>query len=232
LITRRILNAREENQKVHDRLYEECELFKDESWLKAPCNFVLKSFDLIQTEGPHQILDLGCGVGRHAIPAAKKFPDCEIDCVDILDSALIRLKQNAISHGVEKNIRQVKQYLDYYQPLLPISLVIACSSLEHCQSFDTMKTFIAKLIDDTKKGGIHCFMIGCDISCTNVSNNEQYDPLTTFDLSSSQCMDFLKESYNNHEILHLDTKPWISKQYRDNYEVLYKSECVQFLARL
>ena len=53
-----------------------------------------------------RVLDLGCGVGRNSIFVAEQFSeiDCHIDCVDILDIAIEKLRDNAKEHKVSKNI--------------------------------------------------------------------------------------------------------------------------------
>lgn len=86
---------REEEKKYHDDCYANAELFKPGSWLHKPVKTIMDLLDLLDNQTEMNVLDLGCRVGRNSIPIAQRFfqKDATITCVDLLESAMIKLEE-------------------------------------------------------------------------------------------------------------------------------------------
>ena len=169
----RIKQIRESEKKSHIEMYSNEELYKTDSWLKKPIKTVQELIPMFQDYEQIRVLDLGCGVGRNSISIAKEYKDadCIIDCVDILELAIKKLKANADEYGVLSNIRGIVESIEefaiqenYYD------LILAVSSLEHVE---TEKDFVDKLVEirnGIRENGIVCLVVN--------SNVQEYDKET------------------------------------------------------
>ena len=91
----RIELIRNEEKKYHDACYENYKLFVEGSWLHKPVKTVLDVLPQFKKNENMKVLDLGCGVGRNSIPIAEaiKHRNGKVICIDLLDSALTKLKE-------------------------------------------------------------------------------------------------------------------------------------------
>lgn len=69
--------------------------------------FVLKELPIT----PHRILDLCTGSGCLAVLAARAFPNCRVDAVDLSASALAVAKKNVLRYRLGKRIRLIRSDL-------------------------------------------------------------------------------------------------------------------------
>ena len=82
-------------------------------------------------------LDFGCGVGRNSIYVAECFKgkNCLVDCVDLLNIAIEKLKENAKAHGVLESINGVVGTIEDFEIAKgEYDLIMAVSALEHVVS--------------------------------------------------------------------------------------------------
>ena len=81
----------------HTEAYTNHELYTPGSWLAKPVKTVLELLPLFDGYTTFRGLDLGCGVGRNCIAAAQYLNHipCQVDCVDILELAIEKLRENA-----------------------------------------------------------------------------------------------------------------------------------------
>ena len=86
--------SRTKEMSYHHHFYEEHELFQPGSWLSKPAPGVIDQLEYVSEDAP-QVLDLGCGVGRNAIPIAQyiKNGGGHITGVDLLPVAIEKLKE-------------------------------------------------------------------------------------------------------------------------------------------
>jgi len=68
--------GRLENMRYHTEFYNSHKLFQDGSWLSSAHSALLKLSTELTAKENLLVLDLGCGVGRNAIPLAKELQDC------------------------------------------------------------------------------------------------------------------------------------------------------------
>lgn len=67
----RIDLIREEERKYHESFYSSSKLFEEGTWLHKPVEVVVNWIEKVDKHDPMTVLDLGCGVGRNAIPIAQ-----------------------------------------------------------------------------------------------------------------------------------------------------------------
>jgi tellurite methyltransferase len=138
----------------HHELYSNHELFESGTWLATPDANVLSIGNDLLGLAEMRILDLGAGVGRNAIPLAKLLKDrgVLIDCVDVLNTAIVKLAQYAVKYGVVDSINPVLADVSTYL-VLPeqFDFILAESVLEHCTD---MRAIIKRVQQGTKKGGL------------------------------------------------------------------------------
>ena len=107
-----LVKAREETRRYHDEYYRRHALFEEGSWLQLPD----KSLCSIISEMAHvkgaRALDLGCGVGRNAIPLAEA--GVHVTCIDCLPVAVELLNENARRRKVEKFISAFQQPIEEF----------------------------------------------------------------------------------------------------------------------
>ena len=158
---------REKERQSHIQMYSDSTLFDSEGWLKKPIKTVLELLPHLENRNNPRILDLGCGIGRNAIPIAKQLQNhgCQVDCVDILDLAIEKLRFYAKLHGVAAEINPILSPIESY----PISenvydLILCVSALEHvdCEAAFTKK--LHEMETGVKKGGLVCCVINSQVT--------------------------------------------------------------------
>ena len=97
---------RSEEKKYHEYCYDNYKLFEAGSWLYKPVKTVIDLLHVFDDKDNVKVLDLGCGVGRNSIPIAEaiKQKNGKVVCVDLLDSAIQKLRQYSKEYRVEEVI--------------------------------------------------------------------------------------------------------------------------------
>ena len=224
--------ARRETIRYHERLYGERELFAPGSWLASPARFILGALEVIQPAGKTTVLDLGCGVGRHAIPIAKQFgPSATVHCVDLLASAVGRLREYAMRYGVADQI--TSEVCDLENLVLAhaaYDAVVCCSCLEHMSSTRAVRVLLENAVRATRPGGVHALMVGVGHSRVAIDSGE---PLQTgFELSvdRSEFDALLRQVYSGWEF-RLTSKTWDVEETFAGAQTRLKSLCMMVCAR-
>lgn len=224
--------ARQREKDYHDEFYRQHDLFSPGSWLYKPVKYVVDSFTSIKNKESARALDLGCGVGRHSIPLAQCIGEGgQVVCVDLLESAIGILKQNAVLYSVEDKIISIvsdvdaylieKDYFDY---------VLSVSCIEHAANRNKFIDLIKRLQDGTKVDGINCFCIITDNEWVDANTGKSTDPLIELNLGSVDAKSILRDLYKDWDIQDISEKPWRTKETVDGKELLFKSNCLQFFA--
>ena len=200
----RIKSIRKAEAASHTQAYNNYELFSTGSWLSKPVKTVLDLFPYFQKYQELRVLDLGSGVGRNAIPIAKHFKDipCHIDCVDILELAIDKLKDNARAHDVGNSIYGIVQPIDCFSIKEDsYDLILAISALEH---IDSQNSFVKKLFEI--RNGLHSNGIACLILNSGVeehvrSTGETLIPQFEVNIPTEDMLNILRESFSEWKIL-------------------------------
>lgn len=200
----RIQSIRKAEAASHTEAYTNYELFSTGSWLSKPVKTVLDLFPYFQNYQKLHVLDLGSGVGRNAIPIAKHFNDipCHIDCVDILELAIDKLKDNARIHDVDHSIYGIVQPIDCF-PIAEESydLILAISALEH---IDSQNSFVQKLFEirnGLHSNGIACLILNSGVEEQVKATGEALVPQFEVNIPTEEMINILKEVFSEWKIL-------------------------------
>lgn len=102
----RLEQIRRSEKEYHERCYERNGLFEPGSWLHKPVKTVTEGLQALYAKDESKkirVLDLGCGVGRNAMPIAEALHargGGTVVCVDLLESALDKLRGYAAERSV------------------------------------------------------------------------------------------------------------------------------------
>jgi tellurite methyltransferase len=230
----RIERIREEERKYHDHCYEQYRLFEEGSWLHKPVRTVLDLFAELDELDEVNVLDLGCGVGRNSIPLAQKLlhRSGKVVCVDLLDSALNGLMDNAKQYGVERHIVPVKADAgDLSITRAEYDYIISVSCLEHASSEQILLELLERMIQGTKPSGIHCFIISTNLRETDVESGESLEVLYELNFATDHLLSLLKEHYANWSVLKQAVKPYEIHIDRNGRHVRLQGDVVTWAAR-
>ena len=149
------------------------------------------------------VLDLGCGIGRNCIEIARRYQKrCNIDCVDILELAIDKLKLNAKLYGVQDNICGIVQPIeDYKIKENYYDFVIAVSALEH---MDTKESFIEKLREikrGLRENGIVCLVINSSVVEHDKITREELPAQFEINLETGELQKILQRIFGSWKIL-------------------------------
>ena len=157
---------RHREKQSHIAAYSGDMLYKQGSWLSKPVKTVLDLLPNFDGYSSLHVLDLGCGVGRNCIAIAKHFQTipCFIDCVDILELAIEKLKKYAEDFAVSEKINgTVMPIEDYRIAENHYDLVLAISALEHVDSEESFVSKLTEIRDGIRHNGIVCLVVNTNV---------------------------------------------------------------------
>lgn len=182
----------------HTKAYRSHELFAPGSWLAKPVRTVLELLTLFEGYGAFRGLDLGCGVGRNAIPVAQHFRGipCRVDCVDILDLAIEKLNGNARRYGVADAIRGTVSSIDGYE-IDPDSydLILAVSALEHTDSEAAFAMKLLQIRDGLRPGGVACLIVNSGVRERDKTTGEDLPPQFEVNLETDTLASMMEQVF-------------------------------------
>lgn len=198
----------------HVAIYTNEKLYQSNTWLRKPIKTVQDICPLFNGYDKLQVLDLGCGIGRNCIYIAEKYKNinCTVECVDLLEVAIEKLRQNAKEHNVSSHIIGIVKSIEEYDiSVNAFDFIMAISALEH---IDTEQSFIKKLFEiknGLRKDGIVCLVINSDIKEINLDTQENLDAQFEVNLSTEKIQEYLNDIFSGWNIL----KYSVSKQEYD-----------------
>ncbi|MFS0673286.1 class I SAM-dependent methyltransferase [Ornithinibacillus sp. 179-J 7C1 HS] len=225
---------RKEEKKYHDFCYENYKLFEEGSWLFKPVKTVIDLLPLFHNQENIQVLDLGSGVGRNSIPIAQgiKNKNGKVVCVDILDSALDKLKFYSKEYNVSDVIETKKADIGQYDITKnEYDFIVAVSTLEHVESEEILECVIRKMASGTKNKGINCIIINSEVEEIDIESNKKLDAMMEININTEDMVNILNRSYEGWEVLNMLVKPLEYKIVRDEKEVLLKTNAITYVVR-
>lgn len=225
-------SARTETERYHNELYANHELFEPGTWLHKPASFVMKAVANLPAETPAQVLDLGAGVGRHAIPIAQTLPEgSKVTAVDLLPIAIDKLRENARSSGVMNRIDARVADIENYR-IAPNSfdLIIGCSVLEHVQSIKAFEAILHRIQQGTAPGGLNCLVIGAERKEIGPSGDTE-NALVEVPLTAEYVLRVLKGLYSNWVTIEQSNSVVEVAETRNGVEYTLSSRCVRIIAQ-
>jgi len=182
--------AQEESDRYHREYYSSHQLFEPGTWIEKPNSALLEIGDLLRDRPEVTILDLGSGVGRNAIPMAQILSNtvATIDCVDIVDIAIDKLKEAATYYKVAHIIKPfVANVAEFSVAAATYDLVMAMSVLEHAAGPDQFRPIMERVQTGTKVDGFNCLSITTNLRETHCESGESLTPLIANPISSEAC---------------------------------------------
>lgn len=194
---------REAEKTSHIEIYSTSRLYESGSWLQKPVKTVMDLIPFFENHQEINVLDLGCGVGRNCIPIAQEYKGkCKIDCVDILDFAIEKLKQNNNEYDVENEINGIVSSIDDFEiKANHYDLIIAVSALEHVDNVESFKNKLIEISNGIRKNGIVCLIINSQIVEINKENGQQLVPQFEVNLETQELISLLNNAFDGWEII-------------------------------
>lgn len=198
----RLGEIRSAERESHEQTYGENDLFAEGSWLARPVKTVLDLLPLFAGREDFRALDLGCGVGRNCIPVAQAFPGGMVDCVDILDSAIEKLRANAERYGVSRAIRGMVSAIDDYEIVEgAYDLILAVSALEHMDSRESFGRKLTEISKGVRPGGVVCLVVNTSVRETDKATGQGASPQFEVNLTREELLDLLGETFAGWKVL-------------------------------
>ena len=230
----RVEFIRKKEKKYHDFCYENYKLFEEGSWLYKPVKTVIDLLPMLEGKTNPKVLDLGSGVGRNSIPIAQEIKNKNgtVVCVDLLDSALDKLKLYSEEYEVEEVIETIKADIGHYEIAKnKYDLIVAISTLEHVESEDIFKNVIQKMVSGTKSEGINCIIVNSEVEEIDIETGKNLDAMMEVNIKTEDMLNKLWAIYDGWEIVNQLVKPLEYKIVRDEREVLLKTNAITFTVR-
>lgn len=230
----RIANIRAEEKKYHDYCYDNYPLFEPGSWLQRPVKTVIDLIEEYKDQEYLSVLDLGSGIGRNSIPIAEslKGRKGKVVCVDLLESAIEKLRSYSEKYGVEPfidtRLSDIEQFCIEQEEY---DLIIAVSALEHLSSEKVLERKLNELTAGTKPNGANCIIIGSNIREVNLENGEELDPMFEVNLSTNRMMDILDRQYAGWEIKNRLVNQLEYEINRNGQAVKLTTDCITYVAK-
>jgi len=230
----RIEFIRNEEKKYHDYCYENYKLFEEGSWLYKPVKTVMDLLPLFDKRDNIKVIDLGCGVGRNSIPIAEAIKDRngKVICVDLLDSALNKLKEYSKEYHVEEVIRTEKADIGNYE-IKPneYDFIVSVSTLEHVKSEAIFEEVVEKMAEGTKDNGVNCLIVNSELEEIDLETNVKLDALMELNLSTEDMINKLSSIYSGWELLKTIVNPLVYNITRNEKPVLLKTNAITYVVR-
>ncbi len=230
----RLDKIRQAEKESHIETYTTNELFQQGTWLKKPIKTIIDLFPLFDEYSSISILDIGSGVGRNSIPLAQHFANiqCLIDCVDILDLAIDKLRQNSVIYGVEKNIQGYVLPIDDFEIQSDVyDMIVAVSALEHIESEAAFALKLKEIQSGLKKYGVFCLVANSEVSENDKETGELLEPQFEVNMQTIKMQELLMETFRDWDVLKLTVVPQTYIIKRENVDVSLSTNVITFLVR-
>ena len=200
----RLIQIRENEKKSHIETYTHEKLYNGNGWLQKPIKTVQEILPLFDDYRKLRVLDLGCGVGRNSIFVEEKYRniDCTVDCVDLLEIAIEKLKQNAGNYSVSKKINGIVQSIEEYDICCnSYDFIMAISALEHVDNEESFLRKLSEIKSGIRENGIVCLVINSNIREINSETKEILEAQFEVNLPSEKIQSFLAETFSGWNVL-------------------------------
>ena len=203
-MSERLNIIRKAEAESHTQAYTSHSLISPGSWLAKPVKTVMELLPLFEGYTQFVVLDLGSGVGRNSIPVAQHFSGipCRVDCVDILELAVAKLKDNAQQYGVADHIQGIVSAIDDYEITADsYDLILAVSALEHIASQSAFEKKLTEIRDGLRHGGVACLIVNSGVAEHDKATGQKLSPQFEVNLSTSQMRDLLENTFAGWQVI-------------------------------
>lgn len=200
----RLSRIRESEKNSHIETYTRENLYDKNSWLQKPIKTVRELLPLFGEYKELHVLDLGCGIGRNSICIAETYQtiNCTVDCVDLLEIAIDKLKQNAKAYGVEDIINGIIKPIEEYEIRQDsYDLIMAVSALEHIDSEESFIRKLSEMKNGVRENGIVCLVINSNVRETNAETGESLEAQFEVNLPTEKLQSLLEDIFSDWRVL-------------------------------
>lgn len=210
MINERMNQIRQAEAESHTQAYTSHSLFSPGSWLAKPVKTVLDLLPMFEGYSKFRALDLGSGVGRNSIPVAQYFKDipCQVDCVDILELAIEKLKENALRFGVGDRIHGIVSPIDTFEiEENSYDLILAISALEHVDGEATFLRKLEQIRGGIRMGGIACLIVNTSVREQDKATGKELLPQFEVSMQTEQMKHVIEQVFTGwqtvkHTVVH------------------------------
>jgi len=253
--------ARNETISYHKLYYSRHQLFEENSWLAKPDAGLMK---LVEEEligknnsdkkdldkkdldkknssrqtGPLQLLDLGCGVGRNAVPVAMVLAQADVEAkllgVDVLADSIEILRKNCATYCVDHIVEGLVADNDQFEITAGhFDLIAAISVVEHCAGKARVLKLLKSIGEGLKPGGLARIEMTTDRNVIDLTTKQAVPTHVETPLSERQVKEMLAEAFTDSEydVLSLEVFPYKEVLDKDGKRILWQSKQVSFSAR-
>ena len=224
----------DESDRYHREYYASHQLFEPGTWLEKPNSALMNIGEELAKLCNVSVLDLGSGIGRNAIPLAQLLGKkvSTFDCVDIVEIAIEKLKENASYYRVDHIINPIlKNLAEFSVASCRYDLILAMSSLEHAVKSEKLPELIRRIQNGTKITGFNCLSIGTNLTEIDHKTGKNITPLISAALSSAECTNLLRDLYRDWDIQKLGLSTFSQRIHRGQQEITWSSDYCLLVAR-
>lgn len=200
----RVSRIRQAEAKSHIEVYDNFTLYSPGSWLSKPVKTVMDILPCFDGYKQLRVLDLGSGIGRNAIAIARHFQkiDCQIDCVDILETAVEKLNENADQYGAAASVNGIVSAIDDYRISMGrYDFILAISALEHVNSAESFQDKLIEIRQGLRDGGIACFIVNSSVKECSKETGGECAAQFEVNLPTDKMLELLLKSFHDWAVL-------------------------------
>ena len=198
----RLDEIRRAEARSHTEAYENLTLYAPGSWLSKPVKALEALLPLYRGREDLRVLDLGSGVGRNAIACAREFPECTVECVDILPVAIEKLMENAAAFGVSHAVRGIVAPADGFEiEKESYDIILAASVLEHLDSEAGAVRKLAQIQAGIRPGGAVLIVMNTGVREWDAETSEPLQPQFEVNLPPERVKTLLSAQFAGWEVL-------------------------------
>lgn len=132
----------------------------------------------------------------------KGEPGCRIECVDLLDFAIEKLREYGERYQVSRNIEGIVMPLEEYEIGADrYHLIMAVSALEHIDGERSFVNKLREIRDGVKGGGFVCLVINSEITEVNRKTGERLEPQFEVNLPTDKMKNLLNDIFAGWKVV-------------------------------
>jgi len=156
----------------------------------------------------------------------------QVVCVDLLESALLKLMSYGEQFGIHELLKPVASDIGNFKILeKEYDYIVAVSSLEHVNNEAILEHTLHHMNAGTKDNGINCIIINTNIREFDMRSGESLDALIEVNMETQAMEHLLRKAYTSWEVIDYHVKHLEFAIVRNERDILLRSDCITFVVR-